>query len=149
MLGVTNSDLLLTAVLGGLVVAAILVFYKEFLVLSFDPVLAVTLRLPDRLLEYLLLVMIAVTIVVSLQTVGIALMVSYAGDPRRPAAYLLTKRLHVMMMLAALIAAFSGVAGLYLSLLRQHCFRRRHRAGLHCYLPAGMGRPGAEAQTGE
>lgn len=114
VLGVTGSDLLLIAVLGGLVVALILVFYKEFMVLSFDPVLAATLRLPDRLLEYLLLIMIAVTIVVSLQTVGIALMVAMLVTPAA-SAYLLTKRLHVMMMLAALIAAFSGVAGLYLS----------------------------------
>lgn len=114
VLGVTGSDLLLIAGLGGLVVAVILVFYKEFMVLSFDPVLAATLRLPDRLLEYLLLIMIAVTIVVSLQTVGIALMVAMLVTPAA-SAYLLTKRLHVMMILAALIAAFSGVAGLYLS----------------------------------
>jgi len=114
VLGVTGSDLVLIAVMGGLVVVVILAFYKEFMVLSFDPVLAATLRLPARLLEYMLLVMIAVTIVVSLQTVGIALMVAMLVTPAA-SAYLLTRRLHVMMALAALIAAFSGVAGLYLS----------------------------------
>jgi ABC-type Mn2+/Zn2+ transport system permease subunit len=114
VLGVTSSDLVLIAVLGGLVVVVILAFYKEFMVLSFDPVLVATLRLPSRLLEYLLLVMIAVTIVVSLQTVGIALMVAMLVTPAA-SAYLLTRRLHGMMVLAALIAAFSGVAGLYLS----------------------------------
>ena len=70
VLGVLTSDLWLIAIFGGLVVLAILAFYKEFMVLSFDPILAATLRLPVRLLEILLLILIAVTIVVSLQTVA-------------------------------------------------------------------------------
>ena len=114
VLGVTNNDLVLILTLGGLVITTVLVFYKEFMVLSFDPVLATTLRLPDRLLEYLLLILIAVTIVISLQTVGIALMVAMLVTPAAT-AYLMTHRLHVMMLLAASIAAVSGVAGLYLS----------------------------------
>ncbi len=81
VLGVSRSDLWLTAVFGGLVVLTIFAFYKEFMVLSFDPVLAATMRLPAGLLHYLLLLLIAVTIVVSLQTVGIALMVSHVGHP--------------------------------------------------------------------
>jgi ABC-type Mn2+/Zn2+ transport system permease subunit len=92
----------------------ILAFYKEFMVLSFDPILAATLRLPVRLLEMLLLILIAVTIVVSLQTVGVALMVAMLVTPAAT-AYLLTKRLPVMMALAATIAAISGVVGLYFS----------------------------------
>jgi manganese/iron transport system permease protein len=114
VLGVRNSDLLLIIVFGGLVILAILAFYKEFMVLSFDPVLAATLRLPTRLLEFLLLVLIAVTIVVSLQTVGVALMVAMLVTPAAT-AYLLTKRLPVMMVLGSSIAAISGVVGLYLS----------------------------------
>ena len=46
MLGVSNSDLWLTGIFGGLVILTIVAFYKEFLVISFDPVLAKTLRLP-------------------------------------------------------------------------------------------------------
>ena len=114
VLGVRGPDLWLIAVFGGLVILAILAFYKEFMVLSFDPVLASTLRLPVRLLEFLLLILIAVTIVVSLQTVGVALMVAMLVTPAA-AAFLLTRRLPVMMALAALIAALSGVLGLYLS----------------------------------
>jgi manganese/iron transport system permease protein len=114
VLGVSSSDLWLTAGLGGLVVVVVFAFYKEFLVLSFDPVLAVTLRLPSRALEYLLLSLIAVTIVVSLQTVGIALMVAMLVTPAAT-ALLLTQRVHLMMLLAAFIAAASGVVGLYFS----------------------------------
>jgi ABC-type Mn2+/Zn2+ transport system permease subunit len=114
VLGVSNSDLVRMAVLGFFVLATIGLFYKEFLVLSFDPLLAATLRLPARLLEYLLLVIIAVTIVIALQTVGVALMVAVLVTPAAT-AYLLTRRLPVMMLLAAGIASFSGVIGLYIS----------------------------------
>ena len=114
VLGVSAGDLWLTGILGGIVLLTILAFYKEFLVLSFDPVLAVTLRLPSGLLHYLLLVMIAVAIVVSLQTVGVALMVAMLVTPAAT-AYLLTRRLSTMMALAAVNGAVSGVVGLYLS----------------------------------
>ena len=82
--------------------------------MSFDPVLATTLRLPVKLLDFLLLILIAVTIVVSLQTVGVALMVAMLVTPAAT-GYLLTKRLPVMMALAATIASLSGVVGLYIS----------------------------------
>jgi ABC-type Mn2+/Zn2+ transport system permease subunit len=114
VLGVSSSDLILTGIFASLVILTVLIFYKEFLVLSFDPVLAATLRLPDRFFEYLLLVLVAVTIVVSLQTVGVALMVAMLVTPAAT-AFLLTRRLPMMMSLAALIGSGSGVLGLYLS----------------------------------
>lgn len=114
VLGVSNSDLWLTAGLGMLVLLTIVAFYKEFLVLSFDPILAETLRLPDTFLRYLLLVLIAVTIVVSLQTVGVALMVAMLVTPAASAS-LLARRLPTMMVVSALIGALSSVTGLYLS----------------------------------
>jgi ABC-type Mn2+/Zn2+ transport system permease subunit len=114
VLGVRGSDLWLIMIFGGVIVLTIFAFYKEFMVLSFDPVLAATLRLPVRFLDFLLMILIAVTIVVSLQTVGVALMVAMLVTPAA-SAYLLTKRLPVMMTLAALFAALSGIVGLYLS----------------------------------
>ena len=114
VLGVSQSDLWLTAIFGGLVILTLLAFYKEFLVLSFDPILASTLRLPASLLHYLLLVLIAVAIVVSLQTVGVALMVAMLVTPAA-SAYLLTRRLPAMMLTGAAIGAVSAVSGLYLS----------------------------------
>jgi len=114
VLGVRVADLWLIVAFGGFVLVVILAFYKEFMVLSFDPVLAATLRLPVRFLEFLLLILIAVTIVVSLQTVGVALMVAMLVTPTAT-AYLLTNRLPVMMALSAFIAAVSGVLGLYAS----------------------------------
>lgn len=114
VLGVGSDDLLRIGLFGGLVVLILLIFYKEFMVLSFDPILAATLRLPATALNYLLLILIATTIVVSLQTVGIALMVAMLVTPAAT-AYLLTRRLATMMALSALIGALSGIVGLYLS----------------------------------
>jgi manganese/iron transport system permease protein len=114
VLGVSTGDVWLTAGLGLLVLAAIGLFYKEFLVISFDPVLAATLRLPAERLRNLLLVLLALTIVVSLQTVGVGLVAAMLVTPGAT-AYLLTKRLSTMMAISAVIGAFSSVAGLYLS----------------------------------
>jgi len=114
VLGVSTQDLWLIFIFGSIVIIAIILFYKEFLVIAFDPVLAATLRIPADFLNYLLFVLLAITIVVSLQTVGVALMLAMLVTP--PAtAYLLTRRLPTMMVTSALIGAFSGVVGLYLS----------------------------------
>ncbi|KPK93227.1 MAG: manganese ABC transporter permease [Anaerolineae bacterium SM23_ 63] len=114
LLGVSISDLWLMAGLGALVLLTIFAFYKEFLVLSFDPILATTLRLPVTFLQNLLLVLLAVVIVISIQAVGVALVLAMLVTPAS-AAYLLTRRLPYMMLSAAGIGAFSSLIGLYLS----------------------------------
>lgn len=114
VLGVSATDLWLTAGFGTAVLLAVVLLYKELLVISFDPVLAATLRLPLNALHYLLLVLIALTVVVSLQTVGVALMVAMLVTPAAT-AYLLTRRLWHMMIVGAVVGATSSVAGLYLS----------------------------------
>ena len=114
VLGVSGNQLIIIAAFSFLIILLVIAFYKEFLVLTFDPTLAATLRIPTRFFEYLQLVLIALAIAVSFQAVGVALMVAMLVTPAA-AAYLLTKRLPVMMILAAIIASASGVIGLYLS----------------------------------
>lgn len=114
VLGVSVNDLIITGALALIVLATIIALFKEFLVISFDPVLAATLRLPAELLRYGLLVLLALTIVVSLQTVGVGLVAAMLVTPAAT-AYLLTRRLAVMMVIAAGIGAFSSIAGLYAS----------------------------------
>ena len=96
------------------VVATVVALYKELVLITFDPVLARTLRLPADRLHYTLLVLVAVTVVVSLQTVGVALMVAMLITPAAT-AFLLTRRLPVMMVVGAAVGALSGVVGLYVS----------------------------------
>jgi ABC-type Mn2+/Zn2+ transport system permease subunit len=114
LLGVSTQDVVLIAGLGLLAILAVVAFYKEFLVLSFDPLLAMTLRLPVNRLQNLMLVLLAVVIVVSIQAVGVALVLAMLITPAA-AASLLTRRLPVMMLVGAVIGAFSAMVGLYLS----------------------------------
>ncbi|GAB4274380.1 MAG: metal ABC transporter permease [Candidatus Promineifilaceae bacterium] len=114
LLGVTATDLWVIFGLGAAVLLIIALFFKEFMVISFDETLALTLRLPLGFFRYLLLVLTAVTIVISLQVVGVALMLAMLVTPAA-AASLLTRRLAPMMWVAAAIGAFSGVTGVYVS----------------------------------
>lgn len=114
VLGVSSTDLWLIGGLGVVVLGMVVLLYKEFLLVSFDPILVTTLRMPLDLLRNLMLILLALTIVVSLQTAGVALVVALLVTPAA-AAYLLTRRLPAMMALAAGIGALSSVAGLYLS----------------------------------
>jgi ABC-type Mn2+/Zn2+ transport system permease subunit len=114
VLGVSENDLILTGILAIIVLATIGLLFKEFLVISFDPVLAATLRLPTELLRNVLLILLALTIVVSMQTVGVGLVAAMLVTPAAT-AYLLTRRLAPMMLIAAAIGGFASVAGLYAS----------------------------------
>ncbi len=114
VLGVSPTDVGLIAGIGAAVLLTVLAFYRQFLVIAFDPVLAATQRLPVERLRMLLLLLIALTIVVSLQTVGVGLVAAMLVTPGAT-AYLLTRRLPAMMMVAALIGAVASISGLYLS----------------------------------
>jgi len=114
LLGVTTADLGLMGALGAVVLVLVVAFYKEFLVLSFDPLLATTLRLPVSFLKNLLLVLLAVVIVMSLQVVGVALVLAMLVTPAS-AAYLWSRRLPPMMAIAAGFGSISALVGLLLS----------------------------------
>jgi manganese/iron transport system permease protein len=114
VLGMSDRDLVWVGSLGGAVVLTILLFYKELLLLSFDPVVAEAMGYPVQGLNYLLLSLIALTIVISIQAVGIILVVALLVTPSAT-AHLLTDRFLRMMILGAVLAAFAAVAGLYLS----------------------------------
>jgi manganese/iron transport system permease protein len=114
VLGVSNLDLWLTAGLGTVILVSILVFYRPFLVISFDPVLAATMRLRVGFYNNLLLVLLALTIVISMQTVGVGLVAAMLVTPAAT-AFMLVRRLPTMMLLSGLIGGFSSLAGLFAS----------------------------------
>jgi manganese/iron transport system permease protein len=114
VLGVSSQDLILILVLSIAVLTAVIILYRPFLVVSFDPILAKTLRMPAELLRFLLLFLLAVTIVISMQTVGIGLVAAMLVTPAA-AAYLFTRRLPAMMAVAAGIGVLSNILGFYLS----------------------------------
>lgn len=114
LLGVSAGDLWLTGGLGAAVLVTIAVCYKQFSVISFDPVLAATLRLPAELLRNLMFILLAITIVISMQTVGVGLVAAMLVTPAATAS-LLTRRLLSMMFAAAGVGAVSSMVGLYIS----------------------------------
>jgi manganese/iron transport system permease protein len=114
ILGVSTSDMVVVIVLSLAVLAVLAILYRPFMIESFDPILAQTLRLPAGLLRSVLLILLAVTIVISMQTVGIGLVAAMLVTPAA-AAYLLARRLPAMMLLSALFGALSSLVGLYAS----------------------------------
>jgi manganese/iron transport system permease protein len=114
VLGISFADLISLAVLASLLLLIVWVLWKELLFATFDPLCAGAAGLPVRRLDDLLLILIAVTIVVSLQAVGIVLVVAMITTPAAT-AQLLVKRFGQMIALAALIGVTSSLVGLYVS----------------------------------
>src|SRR5699024_7085608 len=106
----------LTLVVGSIVVLVILIFYKEFLVSTFDPTMAAAYGLPTNLIHYTLMFLLTLVTVASLQTVVVILVVAMLITPAST-AYLLTNRLSIMILLASFFGALSSVVGLYISFL--------------------------------
>jgi ABC-type Mn2+/Zn2+ transport system permease subunit len=114
VLGIGFEDLVQIAVLGALVLVVVLVLRKELLFSTFDPLGAAASGLPVAALEYLLLALLGVTIVVSIQAVGIIMVVAMLVTPAAT-AQLVVVRFGQMMVLGAVLAAASAVIGLYAS----------------------------------
>jgi ABC-type Mn2+/Zn2+ transport system permease subunit len=114
ILGITATDLAAIAVLGAVVVGTIALLRKELLYATFDPAGAGASGLPVTLLEYLLLGLLGVTIVVSIQAVGIIMVVAMLVTPAATAQLLVT-HFDRMVLVAVAVAVVSAVVGLYLS----------------------------------
>lgn len=114
VLTVSDTDRTMTLIIGGLVLLLIFVFYKELVLTSFDPVMAEASGMKVGLIHYLLMLMLTLVTVVSLQTVGVILVVSLLITPAST-AYLLTHRMSTMIFLSAAIGAISAIVGLFFS----------------------------------
>jgi manganese/iron transport system permease protein len=114
LLGVGPSELLMIGVLGAGILILLFVAYRPLLVVTFDPILAATLRLPIELLRTIFLVIVSLTIVLSLQVIGVALVTAMLVTPAAT-AYLWTRRFPQMILLSALFGLVSGILGLYAS----------------------------------
>ena len=114
LLSISGADLVRIGAVSVIVVAVVLLLYKELVLVTFDPVFAASLRLSSTLLTYLQYLLIALAIVVALQTIGIALVVTLIVAPAG-AALQITRRFHHTVFVAAAIGIVSGVVGLYLS----------------------------------
>ena len=114
ILGVSNTDVVITFSLAVLVLIIIAALHRQLVFTSFDPVGATVIGLPTRVLDYLLLGSLSVVIVVSLQAVGIVLVVAMLITPAAAGA-LIARRFTRVMASSVVIGVFSAVSGLYLA----------------------------------
>ncbi|HBY78862.1 MAG TPA: hypothetical protein DEG47_18090, partial [Cyanobacteria bacterium UBA11148] len=114
ILGVTGGDLGRTLAITLFVLIGVKIFYKELLFYTFNPLGAQAMGLPVNLIHFGLISAITLTIIVSMQTVGVVLVVSLLIGPGIT-AYLLVKELHQMMGVGAVIGVVSSVSGMYIS----------------------------------
>lgn len=114
VLTINESDRILTEIVAGVVLLAIYLFYKELLLTTFDATMAKAAGLPVKSINYLMMVLLTLITVVSLQTVGVILVVSLLITPAST-AYLLTNKLSTMLWVSALIGVLSAVIGLFFS----------------------------------
>ncbi len=114
ILSVGPSDVWMIVALSLVVLIVTALMYRALLYTSFDPVVAQASGIRAPLVEYVLLVLLALTIVISLQAVGIVLVAALLVTPAA-AAYQLTSRFRSMMALSAFFGAMCAVGGLYLS----------------------------------
>ncbi len=108
------DDILLMSIVTACAVALITLFYKELLTLSFDAAFARSVGLPTRWLHHGLMLLLAASVVIALQAVGVVLVSAMLITPAA-AAYLLTDRLHRMLWLAAFFGVMAGAIGAFFS----------------------------------
>lgn len=114
VLGVSTGDITLSLIIMAVIILCILLFYKQLLLTSFDPTMALTIGISTTLVHYMLMTLLSMSIVAGLQSVGVILIIAMLITP--PAtAYLLSNNLRKILFLSPMFGTISAVAGLYLS----------------------------------
>lgn len=117
ILGVAPHDIQRTLVIAVLILLVIKLFYKELLFYTFDKTGAQAIGLPINTIYFGFMVAITLTIIASMQAVGVILVISLLVGPALT-AYLLVKELHQMMIVGAILGAIASISGVYLSYYR-------------------------------
>lgn len=114
VLGISTESAWYTSIILILAAMVILVFRRVFLVFCFDPTHAQSVGMPITFIHYVFLVLLAIIITGSIQTVGIILVIAMLITPGST-AFLLTKHFPSMLQIAVLVSVFSSIVGAYAS----------------------------------
>ncbi|MGJ8881228.1 metal ABC transporter permease [Staphylococcus aureus] len=114
LLAITNSAFLTTIVIGSIVLILIIICYRPLMISTFDPTFSRMSGLNTTLLHYFVMLLLSLVTVASIQTVGIILVVALLITPAST-AFLISKKLYSMMIIASLISVISSIVGLYYS----------------------------------
>ncbi len=114
ILTVTSVDLIIMLILDLVIIMVVFLFYKEFLALSFDDEFATVVGVPTVKLYFLLLGLIALTIVVLMKVVGLIMIIALLTIPAAISKQY-TSNLKKMIFISILLSAIFGLGGLWLS----------------------------------
>ncbi len=114
VLGVSQLDVWVSLGLTALVLVGLYAFHRQLVYTTFDPVGATVIGIRTRLVEYVLLALLALVIVIGIQAAGIVLVMAMLITPAA-SGYLLARRFVNVMVIGAVVGSISAVAGLYLS----------------------------------
>jgi manganese/iron transport system permease protein len=119
ILGVTMTDIYRTTIVTVLILATVWLFYKELLFYTFDRTGAMAMGLPVNAIHLGFMAAITLTIIASMQAVGVILVIALLVGPALT-AYLLVKELHQMMFVGAMVGSIAAVSGVYISFYVKH-----------------------------
>lgn len=114
LLAITNSAYWSTIVISIIVLLLIIIFYRPLMISTFDPTFSRMSGLNTTMIHYFVMLLLSLVTVASIQTVGIILVVALLITPAS-AAFLITKKLWSMMVVASLISVISAIFGMYFS----------------------------------
>jgi ABC-type Mn2+/Zn2+ transport system permease subunit/Mn-dependent DtxR family transcriptional regulator len=112
VLGVSNEDLWMTCSITLLVILAILIFYRQLFISTFQPTIAKAMGIKTNALHYFLMLLLSFAVVASLQTVGVILVVALLIAPTST-SLLLTDKLYKVIILSAILGLISCIVGMY------------------------------------
>ncbi len=116
VLGVSDSDLYLTAGITAYVLISVVLFYRYLFITTFQPVIAETMGISVQTIHYFLMLLLSFAVVASLQTVGVILVVAMLITPAST-ALLLSDRLNVVLVISGIIGLLAAILGLVASIL--------------------------------
>lgn len=114
ILGISTTDLKIILGIGILVLFCVILFFKELVVTSFDPIHSIAIGLSPQLIHFGLLILIAATTVITIQTVGVVLVLALLITPAA-AASLLAKKIKSILLISIALAVVSVILGFYAS----------------------------------
>jgi manganese/iron transport system permease protein len=114
ILGVTTTDIYRTALVTIVILGDVWLFYKELLFYTFDRTGAAAMGLPVNVIHMGFMAAITLTIIASMQAVGVILVIAMLVGPALT-AYLFVKELHQMMIVGSIIGSIASTSGVYIS----------------------------------
>ncbi len=116
VLGISNQDIVLSSMVLLFTLASIVIFFRQFFITTFQPIIAETIGISTKVMHYFLMLMLSFAVVAALQSVGVILVVAMLITPAST-ALLLSHKLQKVIVLSAILGLISSILGIILSII--------------------------------